>query len=166
MENLITPSATEEDKKEKQLTAILYLLQSKLEEYSNEVEKSYALLKIGEKADLTQEIESSINDPFGAMSKMTSNIDNNIKSIIDVFVKAFFKGKNDLILKAYKSHTSLNDLHYSIVLKEDSFENRNSIFEFYDKFDLQEVSYKCPVYFQFTPIELVDRIKVKEEIVF
>jgi len=58
----------------------------------------------------------------------------------------------------------LNDLHYSIVLKNDNIENRNKIFDFFDKFDLLDISNKYPVYFQFVPVELIEKILVSESV--
>lgn len=166
MEAKVINKKSVEQKKEGQLKAILYLLQTQLEEYSSEVDKSYALLKVGEKTHLTKNIESTIDDPFGSMAKMTSDIDEKLRAIINDFAISFFKYKRNIISNVYKSSTSLNNLHYSIVLKQDNFKNRNSVFEFFDTYDLQEISTKYPVYFQFTPIELVDKIKNKEVIIF
>ncbi len=81
-------------------------------------------------------------------------------------VKTYFKENNSIISSVYRSKTALNDLHYSIVLKEDNMENRNKIFQFFDNFDLLDISTKYPIYFQFVPVELTGKINYAEEIKF
>ena len=148
------------------LKAILYLLQTNLEGFGSEVDKSYELLKLGVKTDLTRKIDETLKNPLEGFADMTLNLDDNIKHIIDFFVKSFIK-KNTLIIKsAYRSKTSLNDLHYSIVLKEDNIENRFKVFSFLDKFDLMDISRRYPVYFQVVPEELMPKMRYTEEIAF
>ena len=155
---------TTADHKIGQLKAILYLLQTNLEEFKEEVDRSYELLKIGEKTDLSKKIEYTLEDPINSVFNLSANIDEQVKSIIDRIVKAFLKSQASIIQKAYRTQTALNDLHYSIALKHDNLENRNKLFDFFDKFDLLDISNKYPVYFQFVPIELMDKILVNEVI--
>ncbi len=152
------------DHKVGQLQAILYLLQTNLEEFKEEVDRSYELLKIGEKTDLSKKIEDSLEAPINSIFKLSSNIDSQIREIIDRMVKGFLKHNSEIIKIAYRTKTNLNDLHYSIVLKQDDIDNRNKIFDFFDKFDLLDIATKYPVYFQFVPNELIDKIKVDEPI--
>lgn len=147
-----------------QLKAILYLLQTNLEEFRDEVDRSYELLKIGERTDLSKKIEDTIDDPLTSIFKMTSNIDDQVKDIVDRIVKSFLKHNSEIIQNAFRTKTSMNDLHYSIVLKTDDINNRNKIFDFFDKFDLLEISKKYPVYFQFVPVELADKMLISESL--
>jgi hypothetical protein len=147
-----------------QLKAILYLLQTNLEDFKEEVDKSYELLKVGEKTDLSKKIENTIENPINSIFQLSSNIENQINEILDRYVKGFLKHHSILIHSAYKTKTTLNNLHYSIVLQEDNIANRDKIFDFFDKFDLLDISSKYPVYFQFVPVELIDKISVTERI--
>jgi len=144
----------------------LYLLQSNLKEFTDEVNRSYELLKIGEKTDLSKKIEDALSNPVDSIFQVSGSIDNQVKHIIDIFVKSFLRYNRSVVGAAYRSKTSLNDLHYSIVLKEDNINSRNSIFDFFDKYDLLEISNKYPVYFQFVPAGLVEKIKYSEELKF
>lgn len=152
------------DHKVGQLKAILYLLQTNLEEFKEEVDRSYELLKVGEKTGLSKQIENTIEDPINSIFMLSSNVDNQIKEIVDRLVKAFLKHNSQIIQGAYRTKTALNDLHYSIVLKNDNIDNRDKIFDFFDKFDLLDISNKYPVYFQFVPVELIDKILVNEPV--
>ncbi|WP_315816882.1 hypothetical protein [Paraflavitalea speifideaquila] len=139
------------------MKSILYLLQNKLEEFKEEVDRSYELLKIGELTELSKKIEATLSNPVDSVFHVSNNIDDQVKHIIDKFVNSFLRIKKPLITAAYRSKTSLNDLHYSIVLNDDNITNRNKVFDFFDKYDLLDISSKYPVYFQFVPIELVEK---------
>lgn len=156
-----------EDTRTKELSAILYLLQSNLEHFIDEVDKGYQLFtQIGEKTELVQSIEKMVDNPLGNLSKISDKIDVQIRFIIDKFVKGFLEKKKELINKILISDTSLSQLHYSIVLRNDNMENRLAIFDFLSFYYALDVSSKYPVYFQFVPIELSDKIKHKEEVNF
>ncbi len=155
---------TQIDQKADQIKAILFLLQTNLEEFKTEVNRAYELLKIGEKSNLSKKIEHMMDDPISNIFQISSDVDNQAKIIIDRIVKSFINYKSDLIQYAIRSKTYFNDLHYSIVLKVDNVENRNQIFDFYDKYDMLEISNRFPVYFQFVPIELIKNIPLAEEI--
>lgn len=151
-----------DQKRADQLQAILFLLQTNLEEMKEEVDRSYALLKVGEKTDLSKKIENTMNNPLNSIFELSINIDDQIKSIIDRSVKNFLKFHREIIHSSIRTKTYLNDLHYSIALNNDNIENRVKIFEFLNKFELLDISIKYPVYFQFVPVELIDKINVSE----
>jgi hypothetical protein len=158
--------STSADQKLGQLKAILYLLQTNLEEFKDEVDRSYELLKLGEMTELSSKIENTLSNPIDNVFQVSSNIDTQVKYIVDKFVRSFLNKNKTIISSAYRSKTSLNDLHYSIVLNEDNLENRNSIFDFLDKYDLLDIANKYPVYFQFVPAELINKINFSEEVKF
>ncbi len=161
--------STSEVKRVKDLTAIMYLLQSNLEGIINEAEGGYQrLTRKGEKTALVQSEENNINNSISKLSDMSVKLDGQIKNIIDKYVSSFFNKNGILIETAIRSKSTLNNLHYSIVLKEDNMQNRLAIFDFlsdYDAFDM-DISSRYPVYFQFIPRELVEKINVIEEVVY
>jgi len=158
-------NTTSEDKRVKQLTAILYLLQENLENFIGEVDKGYQLFtEIGEKTELVQTIEKMIDNPLGNLSQFSEKIDGQIKTIVDKYVKNFLTKNQEIILRVVRSETSLNNLHYSIALKEDNMDNRLAIFDFCSIYSILEISTKYPVCFQFVPIELLDKVRYVEEL--
>lgn len=163
-ENIKIPTSA--DQKLGQLKAILYLLQTNLEEFKDEVDRSYELLKLGEMTELSSKIENTLSNPIDNVFHVSNNIDTQVKYIVDKFVKSFLAKNKSIIAGAYRSKTSLNDLHYSIVLNDDNIKNRNSIFDFLDKYDLLDIANKYPVYFQFVPSELINKINFSEEVKF
>jgi hypothetical protein len=149
-----------------QLKAILYLLQTNLEEFKDEVDRSYELLQIGELTQLTKQIEGSLSNPLSNLSQVSANLDQQVKSLVDMYVKSFLRKNKSLLHAAYRSKTNLNELHYSIVLKDDNLASRNQVFAFLDKYDLIEISAKYPVYFQFVPFELSEKVNFSEQLNF
>lgn len=152
------------DNKLGQLKAILYLLQTNLEEFKDEVDSSYELLKIGEKTSLSKKIEKSIDNPLEDIFEFSSKIDNQVNYILDRVIRSYLRKNTNLVDKAFKTKDNWNDLHYSIVLKEDNLHNRTKLFTFLDNFDVMDISQKHPIYFQFIPKNLIHRINYNEEI--
>ncbi|MBP7269125.1 MAG: hypothetical protein KBA16_00585 [Bacteroidia bacterium] len=154
-----------DERRSKDLTSILYLLESKVGDFKDEIERSSALYsKVGEKTELTKRIESILNDPLNSMFKASSDVDVQVKTILDSFIKAFIVSKRNLISKAYRNRSDSGDLSYSISLKEDSHDNRTEIFTFFDWLYSFQYDKKYPVVFQIVPTELLDKIKFEEEI--
>jgi hypothetical protein len=151
-------------KNEKQLQSILYILSTTVEDFSNEIYKSSELLKIGEKTELSKSIEKLIEDPLENLINTSQKVSFQINSIIDRVFFGFLKDNKQIINKAYKNQINSNELTYSIVLIDDTFENRNRIFKFYDFLYAFEASEAFPVTIQITPIELVDKLINKKEI--
>lgn len=106
-----------------------------------------------------------MDDPLSNIFNISSDVDNQAKIMIDRLVKSFLKHHSQIIKFAYRTKTYFNDLHYSIVLIEDNILNRSQILEFYEKYDLLEISHKFPVFLQFVPVELISKIPTSEEIV-
>lgn len=155
---------TTNDSKISQLKALLYLLQSNLEELKDEVDMSYELLKVGEKTELLKKLEEKINNPIEDLLQFSNTIDAQVRQILHKIIQGLFKKNSDIIDKVYKTRSSINDLHYSIVLREDTMENRNVLFDFLNKFDFDNLNQKHNIYFQFIPAHLIDKIKFSEEL--
>ncbi|HLW39316.1 MAG TPA: hypothetical protein VKX31_02920 [Brumimicrobium sp.] len=152
------------DSKISQLKALLYLLQSNLEELKDEVDMSYELLKVGEKTELLKKLEEKINNPIEDLLQFSNTIDAQVRQILHKIIQGLFKKNSNIIDKVYKTRSSINDLHYSIVLREDTMENRNVLFDFLNKFDFDNLNQKHNIYFQFIPAHLIDKIKFSEEL--
>lgn len=151
------------DSKEGQIKAILYLLQTSLEDFKNEVDKTYALHQIGESTGLSKQIEDTIGKhPLINLNSISNKIEEECIKLIDTFTAKFFSLNKDIIDSAFRTRKS--QLHYSIILKDDNEGNRNKIFDFYDMHPISEVVYKFPIYFQFTSAETISKIQSAEKI--
>lgn len=152
------------DSKLSQLKALLYLLQTNLEEFKNDVDASYELLKIGEKTELSKKLEQKIDNPIGDLFQFYNKIDIQVSQILQKIIFEYFKKNKERIEKVFKTNESLTDLHYSIVLKDDNIENRTYFFEFLNKLDLENLSLKHKILFQFIPAQIADKVKFSQEL--
>lgn len=160
----LSKTETDFQKNEKQLASILYLLSTKIEDFGNEIYKSSELLKIGEKTELSKSIEELIENPLENLINTSTHISSQINGIINKIFIGFLKDNKEIISNVFRNEINSNDLTYSIVLSEDTFENRNRIFKFYDFLYAFEASEAFPVTIQITPIELVGKLINKKEI--
>lgn len=152
------------DSKISQLKALLYLLQTNLEEFKDEVDASYELLKIGEKTELSKKLEKKIDNPIADLFQFSNKIDIQVSQILSKIIQGYFKKNNSIINQVFKTRESITDLHYSIVLKNDTIDNRVIFFDFLNKLDIDNLNQKHNIYFQFIPSHLVDKIKFSEEL--
>lgn len=146
------------------LKGILYKLQLDLEEFRHEVDNSYARLEIGEKTALSKKLEKSMENPIKDIFKFSNKIDNQVSYILDKVIRSYFKSNNSILDKVFKTREGLNDLHYSIILKEDSIKNRDIFFSLLNQLDLTDIPQKDKIFFQFIPSQLVSKINFSEEI--
>jgi hypothetical protein len=165
-ESLQIEQSISSEQKKRQLKAVLFLLSTMLEEMKNDVEKSDALLDIGEMTDLSKKIESSLKNPLQNLLEVVKDVDGKVINLIGKIVKGFLHSKKKLIHSVYQYESSIGELYYFIVLVEDSAENRDSIFEVLDRYETTGILSSYPVYFQFNPIEFIGEIKYQEEVKF
>lgn len=156
--------STDPESKFGELKAILFLLQTNVEKYWEEIDSSYELLKVGQMTDLTKKIDETLSNPLSILTEASNDLDFQVKRIVDFYVKKFFSQNKGYLTTAFRSLTPQNELHYSLVLKEDNIENRNKIFEFLEHYDLMDIANKYPVYFQFVPIEFIGKLRLAEEL--
>lgn len=84
------------------------------------------------------------------------------RQVVNEYVTIFFKANRALLEAVYLAKTDNRDLHYSIVLREDTDENRDKIFSILDEPEIERFSSKYPIYFQFYPQALKNRIQSVE----
>ena len=163
--NSLKDIETSTGQKKGQIKAILYLLQTNLDEFKNEVDKSYELLRIGEKTDLSKMIEETLSDPFRSIFNVSSKIDKEVRDIVNRITIGYFKSiKKSTISQVYQNKSHRNDLYYAIVLEEDSIENRSMVFDFFDSYEQLDIAERFPVFFQFVPAELTGKLKHMEKV--
>lgn len=151
------------DTKISQLRALLYLLQTHLEEFKEGDDNSYAL-KVEEKNTLYKCLKQTTENPIRDIFQLSDEIESQTNYLLDKLVRSYFSENHSLIEKAFKTRKNPNDLHYSIVLREDNIKNRAIFFDFLNSIDLTNTSHKHPIHFQFIPSKLVEKIKFEEEI--
>lgn len=153
------------DEKSKIIHEILYKLDTELNNFLNEVQKSYALYKVGEKTDIVKEIEKIIDDPLDNLIEISDDIDNKIVFFIDAIVNKYFNQNKKFINKAFKLNTlNKNQLFYIIVLKKDTTDNRQKLFDFLDDYELTRFANKYKIDFKFIDEDLVSGFNIEKNI--
>ncbi len=69
-------------------------------------------------------------------------------------VTDFFKEENELVHSVYYKDKNGRVVTYYITLKNDCTENRSLVFEFFDKYEMEN---KVSFLLQFVPLKLVDK---------
>ncbi len=148
------------DNKKSQVTHLLYALQFALEDFQTVVHNTTELYKVDVKTPLTKNIEEHIDNPLGSLYSMSNNIDSQCISLIDKIATKYFSSNKNIISSVYRTNNK-GHLHYAIVLKKETSENRNAVFNFFDLSTINEALQKYPVYFQFTTDSTISKTKEK-----
>jgi hypothetical protein len=143
----------------------LKTLGARVTELKENIENSATMLPLGVDTDLVVSIKKTINDPISQLLDMKQGVDETVYSFITLIVKKFFENHRDKIQKAFRTETGNDDLHFSIILNEDTDESRESIFDFLRNYKNSNLGKVFPVSFQFIPKHVADRIAIKEIII-
>jgi hypothetical protein len=143
----------------------LKTLDARTDELKEDIKNSAAMLSLGVDTDLLVYIKKALQDPISQLLIAKDNIDSTIISFVVLVIKKFFETHQDKILKVFRTETHNNDLHFSIVLKDDTPLNRESIFSFLRDYKTTKLSDSFPIYFQFVPFTVAHTIQVKEVII-
>lgn len=128
-----------------------------------ETVNSKTLLELGVKDGLAQYWEGVLENPVGSLYETSQRIENVFTNFANEIVKSFLI-KNKIIAQVYRSENSTHELHYCIVLKKDTLENRSKVNKFFSAYYDFKFSQKYPIYFQFVPEALIEKLKVREKL--
>lgn len=151
-------------KREEDIGLILKLLENWLDELKQDVSVSKALLPEGIKTNLVNDIEKSIDNPYTLLFSLRAKLDGDLKEISADIIKLLLNYKNDLISAAYRTENFEAEAVYCIVLKDDSFENRETVLQLLDIYEAIIQNNACLVNFQFVPENLADVLTYIEKI--
>ena len=142
---------------------ILNFLKDVSKELFDEVELGKTLTELNISNSFTDLLDGAIQNPLATSLKGFVALETSIYQMIDIVVKSFLKSKKRLIESAFKSFEG-NELHYCIILKQDTITNRGKLYEFLDKYAENNIEHKFPVSFQFIPKNLAEKLTIKERI--
>jgi rRNA-processing protein FCF1 len=143
----------------------LKTLDARTDELKEDIKNSATMLSLGVDTDLLVYIKKALQDPISQLLFAKDNIDATITSFVVLVLKKFFETHQDKISKVLRTETYNNDLHFSIILKDDTPSNRESIFSFLRDYKTTKLSDSFPIYFQFVPFTVAHTIQVKEVII-
>lgn len=132
----------DESKKDEQIKAILFLLESHLQDQLDEVQKSNALIDLGAKTALIKEIEKDIDDPFQNVINVAISMNRTALALLNHVFKTFLLKNRDLVLKAFLVPQNALILDYYLVLADESEATWDKVHSFlvdYHQTDLADV---------------------------
>lgn len=146
------------------LPYILNAISQYFKDFANRIDADKELLGAGAKTELISQIETNLINPLQNLAEYHQQITESANRIINSAVKLFLSENKNIIHYACLTDAKPS-LHYSILLKEDTPENRKQIFSFFEHYDLQDFSQQFPVYFQFLTPDIKADIPATEVII-
>ncbi|ADR21386.1 hypothetical protein MATR_09850 [Marivirga tractuosa] len=125
---------------------------------------SKELLGFGVTDSFAQEIEKIRTAPLEAMLKTWESLESSVKEMVKGFVISFLQTEKDKIEKAVISSPEDTSFKISLVLKDDSFDNRLAFYDFAQEYECLSFSKRYPIIFSFVSKSLADKINVVENI--
>lgn len=141
---------------------LLQALDSRADQLKQDIAISQEMVKLGIDTDLIGLIKKVVDNPMNTLLEGRNTLDTHIAEILTEVVKSFLTRHKDIIHKAFRTETKNNDLHFTIMLIDDSFDNRDTILEFSISYHQTQFAELYPIYFQFAAKELESKIPVKE----
>jgi hypothetical protein len=123
------------------------------------------MLQLGAKTETIQELEKMFLNPIQSLVDARDSIDISLLRIADSVASFYLKACIDvgIIKSAFKKVKGIS-LYYGITLTNDTFEVRDSVFDFLDFYSSLNLSEKVPIHFQFVPFELITTFNQVEPI--
>ena len=136
-----------------------------LEQLKQMITNSQELLELGLTDSISQKVEMVRNNPLQSLLDNLSNIEAHISLFwLHKFVVNFFRKHKRIIQYVFRTDNSVTVLHYTIVLKKDTTENRHKIREFLLNYENLSFAHRFKIIFQFVPEEYKEQLKFVNEI--
>jgi len=148
------------------IQSILNGLSEMYREYGEEVETSKVLYEAGAKNELVTRLESYLNDPLVQLNDLSIRVKEIAFDLINEVVKVFCKREQENFEAVLRTKSNIkNSLHYCFVLKHDTPANRNRVLSFLNSYERRDFSKEFPVYIQFLPKDLSEKIAYAERLI-
>lgn len=110
---------------------LLNVMKSLTSQHFQLIEASQVLHETGIKNEFLVKIEEALTDPAKSLSEIQDSIDTEVSHIVDAFMVDFIKSKKNIISGAYRAETPDKALFYCVQLKEESFNSRLQLNEYF-----------------------------------
>ena len=144
------------------ITEILKKAPEIIEIIKSEINLSKTIYRNGIDTEFVIFLRSFLSNPSNFTTHLIDLLKPKIEFSLNLALRDYFKTKKEYIYKVYK--TWENDLHYSIVLKEFSYENECEVYQFVFDYDKNFLSLLIPICFRNYPYEMKEEIDYFEEI--
>lgn len=145
-----------------ELQQVLEMVRDMMGEIHHEASAGAELHGMNIANEWADSIKAIFSAPVKSSYEALQSIEKSIRDMIHEQILEFLHSKHDLIQNVYR--VSANQLHYAIVLKEDTIDNEAEIIEFKMNYDETPVSQKIPVIFSFVDEELLEGAQIQEKL--
>lgn len=159
-----TPISSNTENDQSKLLQFIKQYRDHVGDHKDYINMSCEVLEAGGQTELTQQMGNFLANPVKALMDLKSRADSELFSIVDGMCKLFIKTakERDLVETAFRTKNVNSEVCYGIILKQDNFESRDSIFSFLNFYSSLELAEIIPVHFQFIPATFIDRVSQKE----
>lgn len=144
---------------------ILKLLGNHIDDFKKSIDLTGLMSQLGSDTELGRQIKQMIEDPLNGINDNRKKIDAANHDIINLFVTNYLRNLDDIVEQAHLKVLPNSKLYYSIVLKEDTFENRLKISQFTTDYNNFEISDTYPVTLQITPLSVVSSVEHERQVI-
>lgn len=136
-----------------------------LEQLKQMITDSQLFLSLGVTDFLSQKIEMARTNPLQLLFDNLTNTEKNISFFwLQNFVVSFFKKHKRIIKHVFRTDNSTTILHYTIVLQNDSSENRHKLIAFLRSYENLSFAHRFKIMFQFVAEIHTEKLNFVEEI--
>ncbi|AEW02213.1 hypothetical protein Niako_5984 [Niastella koreensis GR20-10] len=162
--NKIPPSTDDlsSGKSDPVISLLLQALDNRADQLKQDIAISQEMVKLGIDTDLIGLIKKVVDNPLNTLMEGRNTLDSHVAGIFTAIIKSYLERHKDKVYKAFRTETKSNDLHFTIILNEDNFENREILLEILVAYHQTQFAELYPIYFQFAPKDLESKIPVKE----
>jgi hypothetical protein len=142
---------------------MLKAMECRVDEVKNDINFSKQMHPLGVETDLVVTLNNLLQDPLAHLIGFKNDINNTVSAIVVLLLKEYFKSKKDIVEKVYCcDNGSNNNMFFSIVLKQDNYENRTEIFSFLRDYKSSNLWEALPISFQIIPSNIESKLSIKE----
>jgi len=141
------------------LKEVIDTFKSIFSDLSNDAELSSMLLDQNIHDSFSKVVSSALNDPLKSTFDGLKAIEIAMLQLINESVKNYFESNKKNIKKVFKHKNTSNLLHYSVILSNDSMEDKSVIYRFLNSYEKSPYSSRFPIIIQDIPNQLEKNFK-------
>ena len=135
--------------------SVLRVLQLATKQISEDASHSIKMRAEGLNTQMAEKVDEALSDPIQSLLEFGTKVNADILSVLKQIVHLYFESKSELIDQAYVEEN--HPLHFYIVLRDNSKENKSKLNEFFDSYFLEDFSERFPILFTYSTSDRISR---------